>query len=304
MQSLSFSIRKTPNDDTRSSAAGANGRLLRNSLRRAQADAKAEEKADAKADLLQQQPSVLPSSESPDRERSRKSLPIFEDFRPRPDGREVSYGSLRFPSSKRNPAKWVVVSATESDQAAAASGADKGSEKRQMEALHSLMIGCWALGPPSVLISIMGDASGKVKTMSEKHKLVFERGLLGAAKKTKAWVITGGTEGGASTLVGEICRKGELPCIGVVPWGATWYNSEMESQGNGRVIEYGAKEKGRGGPVPFQANKNRSSVLKIELIKARLAWSRPPPAPHTLCPLIPIADQGATHMEPPTPSAH
>lgn len=37
------------------------------------------------------------------------------NWQPRPNNKEVKYGAIRFPSSKRMPAKWIVVGHTKEE---------------------------------------------------------------------------------------------------------------------------------------------------------------------------------------------
>lgn len=78
---------------------------------------------------------------------------------------------------------------------------------------------------PNLLISVTGGA----ETFHLKRKLTeaFQKGLIEAAKLTKAWIITGGTNTGVMKLVGEAVRdhllghdqKVNVTIIGIVPWG-------------------------------------------------------------------------------------
>merc|ERR1740121_3200091 len=80
----------------------------------------------------------------------------------------------------------------------------------------------WDLEPPKLILSIMGGAGGmNIKPDVEAH---FCEGLVGAAKQTGGWVITGGTDSGVMDLVGKAMHKHDsrrmVPCIGIAPFGA------------------------------------------------------------------------------------
>jgi len=80
----------------------------------------------------------------------------------------------------------------------------------------------WFLDCPRLLLSIMGGADYmNLDPVVESH---FCEGLVGAAKQTCGWVITGGTDSGVMDLVGRAMHKHDprrtVPCIGMVPFGA------------------------------------------------------------------------------------
>lgn len=82
---------------------------------------------------------------------------------------------------------------------------------------------------PPPCISIIGGA--KNFRLDGRKREVFKRGLIGAARATNAWVLSGGSNTGAMQLVGEAVREGQflvndgnnmkrgLKCIGICPWG-------------------------------------------------------------------------------------
>ncbi|CAK9104554.1 unnamed protein product [Durusdinium trenchii] len=81
----------------------------------------------------------------------------------------------------------------------------------------------WGLRTPNLILSIMGGA-GNMKP-SEKFDIVcFSKGLVEAATRTCAWVITGGTASGVMDIVGKAMQKHDkqrqVPCIGISPFGA------------------------------------------------------------------------------------
>ena len=78
----------------------------------------------------------------------------------RANGEPAAFGSLRFPSSARPPAKWAAVSSTS-----------------DMVSLVDVLMVTWRLPPPRVLISVSGAASGSLVSWSKKQQLIFRRGL-------------------------------------------------------------------------------------------------------------------------------
>ena len=136
------------------------------------------------------------------------------------------FGAVRFSSSRRRPAPWICVSAQNS---------------RISQKLHVLMCGehsIWNLKAPTSLISVTGGAMSL--NMSDKQKMIFQRGLIGAASTTNAWIMTGGTDTGVMKLVGKTVQESNLdvPCIGVVPWGVIADREKLTQKENGTVHNY------------------------------------------------------------------
>ncbi|CAK9110765.1 Transient receptor potential cation channel subfamily M member 2 (Estrogen-responsive element-associated gene 1 protein) (Long transient receptor potential channel 2) (LTrpC-2) (LTrpC2) (Transient receptor potential channel 7) (TrpC7) (Transient receptor potential melastatin 2) [Durusdinium trenchii] len=80
----------------------------------------------------------------------------------------------------------------------------------------------WDLEAPRLLLSIVGGAGEmNLDPAVEAH---FCEELVGAAKQTHGWVITGGTDSGVMDLVGRAMHRHDarrtVPCIGVTPFGA------------------------------------------------------------------------------------
>lgn len=98
---------------------------------------------------------------------------------------------------------------------------------------------------PEVLISVTGAASG-VPPMEKKQQLVFRRGLLKAARRTRAWILTGGSHAGVMAMVGQTVRQASedqhVVCLGVSSWGAVLGHEKMEKKGNGKVFQYSQRE--------------------------------------------------------------
>ncbi|KAL1512225.1 hypothetical protein AB1Y20_005487 [Prymnesium parvum] len=143
----------------------------------------------------------------------------------RPGGGAAAFGALRFARASRPAAaKWVCV-----------------TEGSRAEEVLELLLQTWRLRRPEVLISVAGAASGPAP-LEEKEQLVFRRGLLQAARRTRAWIVTGGTEGGVMAMVGRTVRDAsedqQLVCLGVTSWGAVLSHEKMEQRGNGKVFAY------------------------------------------------------------------
>ena len=81
----------------------------------------------------------------------------------------------------------------------------------------------WGLRTPNLILSIMGGAGNM--HLSDKFDIAcFSKGLVEAATRTCAWVITGGTASGVMDIVGKAMQKydkqRQVPCIGISPFGA------------------------------------------------------------------------------------
>eukprot|EP01051_Picozoa_sp_SAG22_P033246 SAG22_NODE_14470_length_374_cov_0.738182_1_plen_103_part_01 len=79
----------------------------------------------------------------------------------------------------------------------------------------------WAIEPPSLILEVTGDAMDF--ELRPDHKDLFASGLVIAGEKTRAWVVTGGTDAGIMKAVGDAlgAYHSTIPCIGVAPWGIT-----------------------------------------------------------------------------------
>ncbi|CAE6961897.1 Trpm8 [Symbiodinium natans] len=70
----------------------------------------------------------------------------------------------------------------------------------------------------------MGGAGNMVLPPNQFDIEGFSKGLVEAATRTSAWVITGGTASGVMEIVGKAMRKHDkerqVPCLGITPYGA------------------------------------------------------------------------------------
>ena len=122
------------------------------------------------------------------------------------------YGSIRFAhSSSKRPAKWVCIGKPHTRDL-----------RNSVEAILQLMIepneldsarnpyrSLWHLSQPHLLISVVGAANRELdeEQLPRDVKDVFLRGLRAAATKTRAWILTVGTNVGVPALVGEVLRE-------------------------------------------------------------------------------------------------
>ena len=111
----------------------------------------------------------------------------------------------------------------------------------------------WKLRKPEVLITVTGGAQDFALTPSQLN--AFETGLNSAAKSTKAWIISAGSDAGVMKLVGKAMKfeKENKVVIGIFSWGVTNGREGMGSVSNavhGQTIAYAAeKASGNGAPL-------------------------------------------------------
>lgn len=89
--------------------------------------------------------------------------------------------------------------------------------------LKRLIKPIWNLEMPHLIVSVMGGAGNMKLDESRFNSEAFSQGLVEAAKRTGAWVITGGTQTGVMNMVGKAVkehdRQRQVPCIGITPFG-------------------------------------------------------------------------------------
>ena len=134
------------------------------------------------------------------------------------DGKRAKVGALRFPGAKRESAKWAAVSAN-----------------TNMDDVFKLLTEVWHLEPPPVIISVTGAALGTIDELKSLPKLIFRRGLREAARRTNAWIITGGTCAGIMQLVGQTVRESEDPivCLGISTMGVVHNHEQLLMNASG-----------------------------------------------------------------------
>ena len=95
----------------------------------------------------------------------------------------------------------------------------------------SLMLETWKLTPPTVVISVTGDAAGNPDVPERMHT-AFRTRLREVVLRTRAWIITGGTKAGVMKMVGEMVRETEddIVCIGCATWGAIQHHERLCGQ--------------------------------------------------------------------------
>jgi hypothetical protein len=145
----------------------------------------------------------------------------------RANGTPAAYGSVRFPGSRRTPAKWACVTVKQNPEG--------------MQEIVRLLSDTWRLTKPSVLISVCGQTAGDIP-MNDKQQRVVRRGLLRVVRTTRALLITDGLSGGVASLVGKAVHESgnvQLPCLGIACWDEVRHRAQLEAKGTGLVCKYG-----------------------------------------------------------------
>ncbi|CAF5002219.1 unnamed protein product [Rotaria sp. Silwood1] len=105
------------------------------------------------------------------------------------------------------------------------------------ETIVKFMYNGWNLPEPDIIISITGGA--KNDGMSKQVGKIFQMGLVSAASRANAWLITSGTNAGVVEKVGEAinyCRYNnrknalDIPCIGIASWGYIAENEQLDNK--------------------------------------------------------------------------
>ncbi|XP_078514886.1 transient receptor potential cation channel subfamily M member 2-like isoform X2 [Lissotriton helveticus] len=112
--------------------------------------------------------------------------------------------------------------------------------------LYEMMTDHWQLSKPNLVISVTGGA--KHFNMNPRLKDLFSKGLVKAARRTGAWIITNGCNAGLTKLVGEVLcdfiRSGrghphhEIVAIGIAPWGTVHNRNRLISKEGVLPTEY------------------------------------------------------------------
>ena len=82
------------------------------------------------------------------------------------------------------------------------------------------------------------------RSMSGQLALVVRRGLLRAARTTRAWITTDGYADGVGQMVGRMVQHdaeedgSEVVCLGLAAWDRVALHEQMERKPNGAVFRY------------------------------------------------------------------
>nr|XP_039250494.1 transient receptor potential cation channel subfamily M member-like 2 isoform X2 [Styela clava] len=140
-----------------------------------------------------------------------------------------AYGEIDFVREKTMIAKYV-----------------RAADDTDEQDLYDLLNKYWKLNPPNLIISVTGGA--KNFALRTRLKEVFRKSLIKAAKKTGAWITSGGTHVGVMKHVGKAVESYEtikqdrkrVITIGIAPWGAIFGNEKlvnMNTEQNDSMIQ-------------------------------------------------------------------
>ena len=99
----------------------------------------------------------------------------------------------------------------------------------------------WKLETPSLIISVTGDASKSFDLRPEYHRM-FTHALVNASLRTKAWIITGGSNRGIMKAMGDALGSyhATTPCIGIATFGTIHGRSGFEEASAGALYDAGS----------------------------------------------------------------
>ena len=123
-------------------------------------------------------------------------------------------GSVRFPGSRRPPARWARL-----------------EPERSVASVVTILTNQWHVRPPSALLSIVGltPTASEPGSILDQQQRTLRLGLKRAALKTNAWIISNGSgEGGPGGWVGQAVGNSEIVSIGIMPWAATAERAQLE----------------------------------------------------------------------------
>jgi len=143
-----------------------------------------------------------------------------------------------------------------------------------------LLLKCWQLKPPSVIISVTGSAQHM--SLEPRLEYLIKAGLQSAAECTEAWVITGGTDSGVMAMCGEaLCGSAErkeiettpsTPLIGVVNFGTAINRELLHSRGRAaRLFAEGGAD-GGSGATPSEKRRLLKRINSQEGMRAHTEW--------------------------------
>ncbi|XP_029997367.1 transient receptor potential cation channel subfamily M member 4a [Sphaeramia orbicularis] len=131
-----------------------------------------------------------------------------------------AYGQLEFAGAGRRHSHFVRLSCDTSPQI-----------------IYTLMTSHWGLPSPNLVVSVVaGEGHEKVKMWVRD---VLRNGLIRAAQRTGAWILTGGLREGVARCVGEavrdyeagapaLCKK-KVIAVGMAPWGMVHNRQQLIS---------------------------------------------------------------------------
>ena len=161
----------------------------------------------------------------------------------RKEGAPADYGKIAFVGATHGESSFVTV-----------------SDSTSIDLFTNFMAFCWKLWRPEVVISITGGA--RDFDLTPRLLRVFDRGLVDAARASKAWLITGGTDTGVMKIVADAMASHgvNLPVIGIAPLGCVNRHSLLSGCKGGTVRYPGSTATGSGAPL----NKHHNHFVLVD----------------------------------------
>ncbi|CAF1476852.1 unnamed protein product [Rotaria sordida] len=94
----------------------------------------------------------------------------------------------------------------------------------KLEIIHKLLFNFWKISKPTLIISIIGNATSY--SLSDRSESKFLNSIVNICIKTNVWMITNGLDIGIVQLVGQAVNKARLKnpdkvvAIGICKWGS------------------------------------------------------------------------------------
>ena len=114
-----------------------------------------------------------------------------------------------------------------------------------MKKVILLMHDKWHLKAPSMILEVTGSAVNV--SLRPEERDIFASALTIASKRTRSWIVTGGTDNGIMAAVGDAlaARHATTPCIGISTWGCVRTSSALLGSAGGGEQESGAVSSGK-----------------------------------------------------------
>eukprot|EP01046_Picozoa_sp_COSAG06_P029818 COSAG06_NODE_2792_length_6276_cov_13.340780_2_plen_1650_part_00 len=167
------------------------------------------------------------------------------------DAVSIRHGRLQFAGDKRevvneqachvsdaHVAPWAVVRARRDQYQSMPKPSYRFARLEGLRKTLHLMQHEWKLEVPSLIISVTGDASKSFDLRPEYHRM-FTHALVNASLRTKAWIITGGSNRGIMKAMGDALGSyhATTPCIGIATWGTIHGRGEFDEPSVGVPYE-------------------------------------------------------------------
>eukprot|EP00049_Salpingoeca_infusionum_P005565 m.93692 g.93692 ORF g.93692 m.93692 type:complete len:1531 (-) comp13006_c0_seq1:106-4698(-) len=157
------------------------------------------------------------------------------------------FGTVKFQATANHRASYLRLGHRLNPKSPVSLDLDENPALAAVATIHSLQVAHYGthFRPPTLIISVTGGA--KSFALPKRLKDTVHNGLLRAAEKSHAWVVTGGSNSGVMQLTGSILSKFHStsrtyspPLIGIATWGIL---AEREKLAAGSLdVEYMASK--------------------------------------------------------------